>query len=218
MNSGVYKITNKLNGYTYVGSTSNFNERWKSHYRCLCNGNHSNSHLQHAWNKDGECMFKFSVVEYVDEGPAAWIAREQYYTDLWNPEYAIRKECVTSNFGIKRSEETKQKMREAQKGEKSFMYGSHLSEETKQKLRRYRHSDERKRKISLALKGRISSNKGHKLSDETKRKMSIALSGVNNPFYGKHHSEETKQKLRKPRSEETRRKMSIAATKRWAKV
>lgn len=32
----------------------------------------------------------------------------------------------------------------------------------------------------------------------------------NNPFYGKHHTEDTKEKLRKPRSSETKAKMSAA--------
>lgn len=34
--------------------------------------------------------------------------------------------------------------------------------------------------------------------------------GSKNPFYGKHHSEETKLKMRKPKSLETRLKMSLA--------
>lgn len=34
--------------------------------------------------------------------------------------------------------------------------------------------------------------------------------GENSPFYGKHHTEETKQKLRKPKSEEHKKKLSQA--------
>lgn len=162
MNSGVYQIMNMRNYHMYIGSTNDFDARWSYHRFTLRKGTHSNIHLQRAWNKEGEDLFEFSVVEYVDEGPEAWVAREQYYTDLWNPEYAIRKECVASNFkcqytdearqnmraaakerckikenhsmyGKPRSEETKRKCSESQKGEKSFMFGKHLSAETKRK-------------------------------------------------------------------------------------
>jgi hypothetical protein len=45
---------------------------------------------------------------------------------------------------------------------------------------------------------------------ELRKKYSTMCKGENNPFFGKHHSEETKEKLRKPKTEEHKRKLSIA--------
>ena len=45
-------------------------------------------------------------------------------------------------------------------------------------------------------------------TEEQRRKQSETRKGCNNPFYGKHHTEETKEKLRRPKTEETRKKLS----------
>ena len=92
------------------------------------------------------------------------------------------KEAAEAMKGKYHSEESKKKMSEAKKGEKHPMYGKHLSEETR-------------RKISEAEKGK--------------------RTGEKHPFYGKHHSEKTKKKISeaekgKPRSEETKKKISEA--------
>lgn len=167
MNSGVYQIMNMRNYHMYIGSTKDFSERWAYHKGCLRKGTHSNIHLQRAWDKDGEELFEFSVVEFVTDSPEAWVAREQYYTDLWNPEYAIKKECVTSQLGIKRSESTKQKMSAARTGKKRKPF-----------------SDEHRQNIS-------NSHKGQKFSDEHRRKLSTSKVGEKNNRYGIRQSEET---------------------------
>ena len=77
--------------------------------------------------------------------------------------------------GFTHSEESKNKMSEANSGENHPNYEKHLSEETK-------------KKISEARTGTT-------LSEETKKKMSVAKSGENNPMFGKHHSEEGKKKI-----------------------
>ena len=64
--------------------------------------------------------------------------------------------------------------------------------------------------------------KGKHRSDETRRKISEALKGENHPMHGKHFSEEHRRKISEAHkglthSEETRRKMSDAAKRRWAK-
>lgn len=78
-------------------------------------------------------------------------------------------------LGIKRSEETRAKLR----GNQNFL-GKHHSEETKAKIR-------------AKLTGR-------KHSDEALANMRKAQSGVNHPLFGKHHSEETKAKMREAQS------------------
>lgn len=95
--------------------------------------------------------------------------------------------------GKHHSEESRRKLSEAHKGNKSCL-GKHKH-----------HSEETRRKISEAKKGRHH-------SEESRRKMSEAKKG-------KHHSEETRRKQSEAlkgikRSEETRRKISEAMKRR----
>ena len=65
---------------------------------------------------------------------------------------------------------------------------------------RYKHSEESKRKISKALKGRISPKKGIKLSKEVRLKMreaSLKDGRIPPSFKGKKHSKLSKQKMSK---------------------
>jgi hypothetical protein len=76
-------------------------------------------------------------------------------------------------------------------------------------------SEETRKKMSEALKGRQSPQKGKPHSEETRKKLSEALKGENNPLYGKKLSKETRKKISKIHkgktiSEETREKLSEA--------
>ncbi len=113
-------------------------------------------------------------------------------------------------IGIIFSEETKNKMSEAKKGNKIWL-GKEHSEESKMKMSESKkgkeHSEEAKRKMSEWQIGR-------KLPEETKQKMSESLKGNKNSL-GRKHSEESKMKISesgkgKKRSEETKQKMSKA--------
>ncbi len=66
-------------------------------------------------------------------------------------------------FGKKRSEETRKKMSEAQKGEKNYFFNKHYKGKNHPRYGKH-HSKETKRKISIA-------HKGKRLSKETRRKM-----------------------------------------------
>ena len=61
---GIYKITNIVNGFVYIGQTTQgFQKRYWMHQWHLRKGKHDNQHLQNAWNLYGENNFQFSVVE-----------------------------------------------------------------------------------------------------------------------------------------------------------
>lgn len=81
MRTGIYSIINKENNNIYIGSTINFEGRWKRHKRCLRGGYHHNPRLQSAWNKYGEDVFEFMVCEYVEDKEQLHI-REQYWLDF----------------------------------------------------------------------------------------------------------------------------------------
>lgn len=78
-NSGIYKIVNLITGKYYVGSTKSFETRKTCHFSRLRNNNHTNKHLQNAYNKYGADNFKFEIVEHVKENLLLDI--EQSYLD-----------------------------------------------------------------------------------------------------------------------------------------
>lgn len=125
----IYTITNTLNNKMYVGYSTDFEERSKSHISCLKNEFHVNEHLQNAVNKYGLENFKVEILEECEE--RFLCSQEHYWATILgvhnrkygynayptNPE---RKNYLTS-------EETKRKLRESLKGRK-------MSEEFKKKI------------------------------------------------------------------------------------
>lgn len=77
-NSGIYKITNKVNGKVYIGQTYDLYYRWNRHRSDLDNNRHSNRHLQSSWNKYGKDNFKYEIIEkcgldIIDDREIYWI-------------------------------------------------------------------------------------------------------------------------------------------------
>ena len=167
--SGLYKITNKVNGKVYYGSAVNIAKRWRDHRSALRRGVHKNPHLQSSWNKYGEHAFEFSVFAYC--GKENLTDNEQILLDLYAGDkncYNIALDATRPWLGRKHTEESKAKMAEARKGENNPNWGKPKSEETK-------------RKLSEAMKGENNPMYG--------------MSGEKSPMWGKTHSEETKQKM-----------------------
>lgn len=90
----------------YIGSTTqSFRERWGEHYRLLKHNNHSNQHLQNAWNKYGENQFRFSILEIIlKDDMQNILQQEQRYIDEFgvNNLYNICPKAG-STYGIKQS-------------------------------------------------------------------------------------------------------------------
>lgn len=58
-----YTITNIQNNKKYVGITTNPTKRKNEHFNNLKQNQHVNTHLQNAWNIDGENSFRFQIIE-----------------------------------------------------------------------------------------------------------------------------------------------------------
>lgn len=118
--SGIYKITCIPTGKIYIGSTNNLFRRWITHRRDLRGNYHRNSYLQHAWNKYGETVFLFEVIEFCSIENL--IPREQYWLDTLNPfgesGFNIAIKVDSGMRGRKASSETRAKLSIAHKGKK----------------------------------------------------------------------------------------------------
>jgi len=122
--SGVYKIINVLNNNVYVGSSINLERRKREHFNLLKKNKHINTHLQNSWNKYGGDSFEFIILEFCEKEKCTLI--EQNYIDKYNPIYNINPRAGSS-LGIKHKQETIEKIRKKQTGKIK-------SEETKKKI------------------------------------------------------------------------------------
>ncbi len=189
MTMGVYCIQVEKENYwcSYVGISNNIERRWKDHLYELKKDSHRNKYLQRSWNKYEENNFEFHVLEEVDSYDKLYALEKEYAFAFG---YGDSDLCfnigtpgeINGMLGRKHTEETKQKIREANQGENGYMLGKKLSEETK-------------RKMSEAHKGEKNPNFGKSLSEEHKQKLSEAKKGEKNHNFGKRFSEEIKQKM-----------------------
>lgn len=85
MKSGIYKITNLVNGKFYIGSAKDLDWRWIIHRRNLRAKSHCNPKLQHSWDFHGEDKFIFSILEETLPSQQILFEREQFYLDNLKP-------------------------------------------------------------------------------------------------------------------------------------
>lgn len=187
--SGIYKITNKLNGKHYIGVSINIMSRWSNHRNL---NSERISHIKAAIKKYGLESFEFSIVEechkdLFEERERHWIA---FYDSMMNG-YNL---TAGGNIRKELSEKTRKQMSEKSKGVPK-------SKEHIAKICATNRTERVRSIISQKLTGR-------KLSDETKAKMSASKKG--HPV-----SKESIEKMKANRktwaiSEQTKKKMSEA--------
>lgn len=80
---GIYIITNNINHYVYVGSTTrDFYSRWIEHYNDLKNNRHHCLHLQNFVNKYSISSITFSVIEVINNIETCQ-DREKFWIDFY---------------------------------------------------------------------------------------------------------------------------------------
>lgn len=213
-NCGIYEIRNILNDNLYIGSSVNLKSRKYAHFNDLKKDKHHCSHLQKAYNKIkkeyGEKnvlgYFEFRILKYIEKIKNKKLLKEELlkWENLELNKY--KKEDGNINhtkcynilpyagslLGSKRSEETKQKIRNALKDKKftaehrkniskghmgidPFKY---LSEGYKREIYDKRNTSLRGKEFSNMHKEKLSiSHKDKKHSEEIKDKIS-----KNSPF------------------------------------
>lgn len=169
--SGIYSIRNLENSQLYIGSSKNLYNRLRSHLLHLKNNKHANPKLQNSWNKYGEDVFEFKVIEFCTI--EILINREQYWMDNLNtisPNGFNILAIAGTPRGIKRgpmSQETKDKISLAHIGRKH-------SEESRNNMKegqknKWLNNIELRKKMSIIASDRIFTIKTReKLSTKSK--------------------------------------------------
>lgn len=120
---GIYRIINLITNKYYIGSASHPTKRQGNHFEQLRTNKHFNKRLQNAFNKHGEENFIWELLENCEKEEL--LIREQYYlnTLLFAQEFINKQNkkfyelgyninpIAGSPKGLKRSEETKAKIR-----------------------------------------------------------------------------------------------------------
>lgn len=151
----IYRIRDMVTGRVYIGSAVNVPNRWSVHLSALRRGKHHSVKLQRAWTERGEGAFALEIVEAVTERTAL-VGREQYWIDFYD---AV--ECgfnvaphAASVLGLKHSDESRAKMRDAARGRKN----GPMSEAQKELLRAIntgkKMSPESRLKLSESIRGK----------------------------------------------------------------
>lgn len=123
MKNGVYQIRNLFNGKRYIGSAAGiggFIHRWRQHLSLLKQKQHHAHYLQNAWNKHSGSIFVFEILLYCS--PEHCLMYEQIMLDHYKPAYNT---CPTARNckGRKYREQTLNKMRQNNIGERNPFYG-----------------------------------------------------------------------------------------------
>jgi group I intron endonuclease len=201
--SGIYQILCKATGERYIGSSGNIQARIREHIYDLRHLIHINYMLMASWVRNGEETFDFSVLEIVND-TSLLFEREQYWLDQLKPELNIATSADRSAYGLKRSQETKDKIRIAA-------------------IKRHANMSESKKKYVIE---NIKKGRQEWWNSLTEVEQQEHIRKISNP-----HSEETKKILAeksrnnnvhywrgKKRSEETVAKLRIKKQEDWDKT
>lgn len=178
----IYKITNKVNGKIYIGYTEkSLEQRFAGH--CSESRRAHRSAIQDAVKKYGKDSFSIESLYEGTDKEYTLNTMEQYWIDTykeivgWDNMYNIAPGGLGGDRSMSPAYQDYIQNRPSRAGKDNHFYGMAHTEETKQK-------------ISEANKGRL---KGIPKSEETRKKMS-----VNNPRYWQGKVAHNKGKKQRP--------------------
>lgn len=180
--AAVYRIRNKKTGKSYVGSALCCKKRWYYHRFLLRHNRHHSHRLQKSFNKHGESVFVFSVLEQCK--PEQRLRREKYWIRFYgtfltgyncvedptipvlSPEALVRRGKAIG-VAIARTDAKTLKKRHRQRAR------SQPVEEHRQRSLAMWRNPRMRAKITKKIRKAIA-GKPRTLSEETRRKMSFA--------------------------------------------
>lgn len=202
----VYEIRNVYNGHRYIGSSNRYEGRLKDHLNKL-RKRLGESHFQRAFNKYGESVFTFLILEKIKD-PKRRYDREQFWIDKLKPEYNSKQ--IAS--GVEMTSEVRDKIRQKAKGRKNLW------------IAKYNRLPEVRARSSRLFKGRKCPwSEGRNSSSkrpEVRQKISNTLTG--RPLSKEHRanisrgSRRSKLVAKSHQSKKFRKKMSLGMKKAWA--
>lgn len=177
MESGIYMLTCRINGHSYIGQSQNIRRRmWEhKHQRNKPHLPISRAIKKYGWENFDKEILEFCPIEELDE-------KEIFYIETLSPEYNVSKGGESGMKGYKHSAETKEKCRAAAitewqnktPEEQEYVLTHQLTYRTP---KGYKFSDSMKENLRQA-------NLGKKQSTETKdkraKKMKVSMKGNQN--------------------------------------
>lgn len=164
--SGIYKITNIINGKIYIGKTTKtIEERFKEHVKTAKLGKGYNLHK--AIRKHGQENFKIEVI-FVNSSNEILNKMEMFFIKKFQSHNPLKGYNMTlGGEGGNMTEETKQKLR----GENNSNFGGKSVSQYQIEIGRIRAREQFKNpedriKHGLKMKGRVPWNKGKKLNKQ----------------------------------------------------
>ena len=159
MSAIIYKITNTLNGKSYIGFTiHSVEERWKKH--CMDAHRGGECHFHRAIRKYDKENFEIQIMYEGENENWTLEVVEPFFISLYNTMNEGYNSTIGGRglLGYNHTEETKQKISNSQKGEFGYWYGKKMSKNIRQKMseshKKKTFTKEHKKNISLGKLGK----------------------------------------------------------------
>lgn len=230
----IYTLEDRDGNIRYVGQTVNLYNRLLDHCKksSLKKKNHKNNWIKSLLIKNERPSIH--MIDMTDCNGTAnelevyWISQLKVWNfDLVNSTEGGSKDC-NNRKGCKLSEEHKLKISKSTRGvKKPIDFGENMRRENNPFFGK-KHTKEALKKISRAAKLNMTEERKRFISERVKLAMQNPIikqkmisnqkdsSGNNNPMYGKKGKDNPN--FGRKNSEETKRKMSEAAKRRWNKI